>query len=190
MATDRICTIPDCGKRTHSRGYCNEHYRRVIDQKRPPERVRAPFGARRAFVLKVAASPPVQDCIFWNPKKPQTYVVFKHEGEYFTGHRLACEIAHGPPPAAKMDAAHGCGNRGCVNPQHLRWATRLDNMADSLAHGTRRMGERCARAKISESVARHIKHTDPRKSSEIAAELGVHLVTVRDIRNGRTWKHI
>lgn len=31
-----------------------------------------------------------------------------------------------------------CHNRGCVNPRHLRWGTRQDNIADRILDGTNR----------------------------------------------------
>lgn len=54
--------------------------------------------------------------------------------------RAMCMLAHGPPPTAGHVAAHSCGNGhgGCVHPEHLRWATVAENVADTLRHGTRR----------------------------------------------------
>jgi hypothetical protein len=52
--------------------------------------------------------------------------------------RAMCAAAHGPAPFKKAYAAHNCGrgHEGCVNPQHLRWATGTQNAADRLLHGT------------------------------------------------------
>lgn len=47
-------------------------------------------------------------------------------------HRYVCEQKHGPAPKGRNDAAHSCLNRLCINPKHLRWATRAENMADSM----------------------------------------------------------
>lgn len=56
--------------------------------------------------------------------------------------RLVCEEANGPPPTSKHDAAHntqgGCVGRICVNPSHLRWATRSANMLDIQRKSERR----------------------------------------------------
>lgn len=43
------------------------------------------------------------------------------------GHRISWELANGAiPPNGEID--HICHNRGCVNPEHLRLATRKQNM--------------------------------------------------------------
>jgi hypothetical protein len=49
--------------------------------------------------------------------------------------RFVCKLAHGSPPTEKHDAAHNCGNERCVNPHHLRWATRLLEVGKKLASG-------------------------------------------------------
>jgi len=41
-------------------------------------------------------------------------------------HRVAYELTHGPI-AASMDVDHTCYNKSCVNPAHLRVATRKQN---------------------------------------------------------------
>src|ERR1039458_3356779 len=51
-------------------------------------------------------------------------------------HQFICRKFHGPEPTAKHEVAHGCGNRICINPKHLRWATHTENEADKLLHGT------------------------------------------------------
>jgi hypothetical protein len=53
-------------------------------------------------------------------------------------HRVMCELAHGPAPTPKHQAAHSCGkgHEGCVNPGHLSWKTVSDNLLDRRQHGT------------------------------------------------------
>jgi hypothetical protein len=57
---------------------------------------------------------------------------WNYKGAYIA--RIMCEEAHGPPPTPKHDAAHdtpnGCIGGLCVNGEHLRWATRSENMLD------------------------------------------------------------
>ena len=66
-------------------------------------------------------------------------------------HRVVCRWTHGDPPSDKHEAAHSCGRRSCVNPSHLRWATRTENMADAIEHGTTMRGERSPVSRLTEA---------------------------------------
>ena len=59
-------------------------------------------------------------------------------------HRVVCELAHGPPPP-KAEACHsaacethGRQGRACLEPSHLRWASRASNARDRGAHAATR----------------------------------------------------
>lgn len=64
------------------------------------------------------------------------YGLIRIDGVMCRVHRLVCIRRHGPPPTDDLEAAHSCGNAGCVNPRHIRWATRFENAADKKLHGT------------------------------------------------------
>ena len=83
---------------------------------------------------------------------PEVCVVYRGEvdstgyGRVWTGsvkmqaHRYALMMHDGlVEPPAGLDAAHDpvlCSDRRCVNPFHLRWATRSENLGDRWAAGT------------------------------------------------------
>ena len=56
-------------------------------------------------------------------------------------HALAYTLTYGFVPEGHQ-VNHTCGNRACVNPDHLYSGTQSMNMVDSIEHGT----HRCARA--------------------------------------------
>jgi hypothetical protein len=88
-----------------------------------------------------------------------------------------------------MDAAHGaCHNRLCVNPRHLSWKTRKENVADTLRDGTRNCGVRNGRSKLSEAEILEIR-ADQRYGRKIAKDFGVTRQTISDIKLGRTWQN-
>lgn len=63
-----------------------------------------------------------------------------YNGKMYWAHRFMCELAHGPAPEYKPQAAHNCGNGhlGCVNPKHLEWKSNQENSQDKAAHGRSR----------------------------------------------------
>jgi len=125
-------------------------------------------------------------------------------------HRLMCELAHGEPPSSRLEAAHSCGmgRNGCVNPRHLRWATRKENAQDAVAHGavfnpygqpgTRKDGTRAAtigeshgRARLTRSdverIRNHLAHGG--KVKDAAEAYGVHRSTISLIKSGKNWSY-
>ena len=58
------------------------------------------------------------------------------KGKAFRLHRLVCEWKHGPTLLAGKDAyaIHRCGNRRCINPDHLAWADAKINGEDERWH--------------------------------------------------------
>jgi len=131
---------------------------------------------RRLFLADLFANGGMNECVFWPfaVRKSSGYGAFDIvEGGIKTSkdiHRHVCELQHGEAGKG-MQAAHACGQKLCVNPKHLYWATPIENMADAKAHGTMRGGGRY-RQKISKAEAVQIT-----KSSEshlaIAARFGV-----------------
>lgn len=66
------------------------------------------------------------DCLLWPfTKNARGYGTVTYARGY-TAAAAMCELAHGNRPEGKQ-SAHSCGVRLCVNPRHLRWATRSEN---------------------------------------------------------------
>lgn len=100
-----------------------------------------------------------------------------------------CEKAHGEPTSPELDAAHSCGVRLCINPRHLRWATRAENMADAIEHGTTTRGERHGAHKLEEVDVREILDLLSRGETHesIAVKYGVSRNAITGIANQRNW---
>lgn len=74
------------------------------------------------------------ECLIWPFSRHAQYgrgMVGSVGGQSWA-HRAMCEMAHGPAPADKPQAAHNCGkgHEGCVNPRHLEWKTNSQNQID------------------------------------------------------------
>lgn len=88
-----------------------------------------------------------------------------------------------------MFVLHRCNNPKCVNPNHLRLGTHLDNMQDRLEAGHYVKGRAHFNAKITEDIARAILR-DTRREKDVAAAHGVSRHIVGSIRRREAWCHI
>ena len=63
---------------------------------------------------------PTESCLLWQGevRKPSGYGVYTHEGRRTPAHKFAWEAAKGPVPTNRT-VRHRCGNKHCVNVEHL-----------------------------------------------------------------------
>lgn len=133
------------------------------------------------------------ECLNWPfAKSAHGYGIMKIRGvRAMTASRVMCALAHGNPPSEAHDAAHSCGNRLCVNPRHLRWATAKENAADMVLHGTDPSGEKNYAAKLSLDDVRKIRDRHSRGGESFSAlgkAFGVSGSNVAQICREATWK--
>lgn len=101
---------------------------------------------RRSFIAN-AFEHNLNECVIWpfSVRKSSGYGAFDDivDGKRVNKdvHRYVCERANGTPEKG-MQASHKCGQKLCVNPRHLYWATPKQNMADAISHGTLKGGGR------------------------------------------------
>ena len=88
-----------------------------------------------------------------------------------------------------MFACHKCDNPGCVNPDHIFIGTAKDNLLDMSNKGRSLRGEKSPNAKLTEDKV--IKIRNSKKPKEYwSKKYNVSIFTIRDVMNGRTWKHV
>lgn len=110
-----------------------------------------------------------------------------YEGRVQTGHRVVCLVVHGSCPSG-YEAAHRCGNRRCLNPGHIRWASGTENQADRRLHGTELKGSKNPAAKLSETAVRDIRDRRGKaRQVDLAAEYGVTQALISKIQRGHVW---
>lgn len=190
MAAAKICSVAGCGNKVIARGWCRAHYQRWARYGDPTDG-RALDGAAQSFVTNVAVPYAQNDCLIWPFGLCKGRGYMKVGGVTQVAHRVVCEAVYGAPPHPEMDSAHSCGNKVCVNPKHLRWATRLENEADKLVHGTRARGERHGNSKLStEAVQAILRMKGTAPSTKVGPMFDLHPATVRQIWRGDRWAHI
>lgn len=190
-ADTRRCGAKGCNEPLHAHGYCGRHaykFRAHGD----------PLGGRRGS----SPGEPLRwvtehvdhqgdDCLMWPFEIANNgYGVVRHDGKKRVASRVMCEAAHGLPPANDYDAAHSCGNghQGCMNPRHLSWKTRKDNVADAIDHGTWNHGEKVPSAKLTEADVREIRRIGTTQTQAALAErFGVRDNTISRILARKRW---
>lgn len=120
------------------------------------------------------------------------YGVVWDKGVRRVASRVMCEMAHGAPPSTSYDAAHSCGNGhlGCVNPSHLRWASKQENSADMRRHGVAPIREKHGRAKLTETDVEAMRLAILSRAAtqrELARMYNVHPSTVSLAVRGVNW---
>lgn len=178
----KLCSHPSCDRPHYGKGYCNRHYARLRRTGSADSVRKLANGTTTHWLTTVALTWESDNCLIW------PFAVGNHgyglcDGEL--AHRRVCEAENGAPPAG-LQAAHSCGNQLCVNKRHLRWATRQENEADKLTHGTRLMGESHPLAALSETDVLSIRAAKgPQR--EIANTYGISQQTVSDIKTRKRW---
>lgn len=105
-------------------------------------------------------------------------------------HRLVLEAFCGPRPP-DMECRHLNGNPQDNRwPENIEWATRAQNMADTVAHGTSTRGERNPRARLTRGSVRVICRLAARGRVEqrrVAEYFKVSRSSVCLIASGKSW---
>jgi hypothetical protein len=121
------------------------------------------------------------------------YGYIRWQGKSLRVSHLIWAEANGPIPPDKPHVLHECDNPPCCNPAHLWTGTHKENMADAAAKGRMRggfvYGERNGSAKLTEATVRAIRAADGTQYA-IATRFGINRENVRDIRKGKTWRHL
>lgn len=186
MAEHRLCSIPECGNKHFGRGFCRTHHRRWYRHGDALKKAGAANGEALAFMNDVVLPYTGQLCLEWPFAKNRAgYPVFGRS----SGTRYLCETLYGPPPTKKYEAAHSCGNPGCISPRHLSWKTHKDNEADKIVHGTQVRGVQAWNAVLTEEKVCEIKVLlrSGYGSTEISRKTGFHKSTIDNIKSGSCW---
>lgn len=132
------------------------------------------------------------ECVLWPFSLSQGYGTVWFDGRVHMAYRLVCTWAHGPAPFPKAHAAHSCGVRRCVNPHHIRWATRTQNERDKHIHGTSNRGERHGMHVLTADAVRSIRELRAAGIARavVAEKFNISLSSVSRVARGRGWRSV
>lgn len=107
-------------------------------------------------------------------------------------HRAVALAFHGVPKFPNAEAAHRNRQKADNRPGNLRWATRKENEADKLAHGTLLVGSRHSNSKVTEAdvLVMRQRRAAGDTLEAIAEDFGVCFQNVGLICQGKTWTHL
>ncbi len=188
MANQKLCSVPDCGKKFLAKGFCRAHYSRYRLYGDPCFGGTSP--GKPADFLARALELQTDDCVIWQfARSSFGYPKIWRDGRLAEVHRIVCTEIHGPPPTDKHEAAHSCGNGkdGCINGRHLTWKTRAENEADKLKHGTTNRGARNGQACLTEDNVRFIREAKGLTHKQMAKMFNVSSSTICSIRMRQRW---
>jgi len=177
--SSKICSICDCGKPVHARGWCGAHYHRW-QRHGDPLAGRTSEGEPVAF-LRSAINDPSDECILWPFSACNGYGAVYWDGRTIRAHRVALALYDGitiPDPA--IDTRHSCHTRLCINPRHLSWGSRSSNMIDMSMAG------RICGQKLTKSDVLKIRRSTSTQAA-IATAFNVSQSTIGRIKRRKIW---
>ena len=144
-------------------------------------------GRAIQFLRNHVAYPHKDWCVVWPFSTTRGYGTFGYLGKHYYAHRFICELAHGKAPSDTHEAAHGCGDTACVNPNHLSWKTPTENMLDCRQHGTHVRSRYGSAGKLTPEQAETIRGQQGLKTlRELADEYGMSESAISNVWTGKT----
>lgn len=107
-----------------------------------------------------------------------------------TTHRAMMLAVHGAIPPG-LWVLHKCDNRKCINPDHLYFGDRSQNVNDMINRGRctvpRLKHENHPNAKLSWNDVNEIRKIKGKTQKQISEKFNVSREAIKDIVNYRTW---
>lgn len=193
MAKQSTCSIQGCSKNAVARGYCSTHWKRwrTFGDANSGGPLKLRTGAPYAWICSlVERQPNTDDCIVWPyGRYSNGYGQLTRKAKKLKAHRVVCEMVNGEAPSDLHVVAHSCGkgHDGCVNPRHLRWATKAENAQEYVAHQTEH-GSAMPQATIPPDDVRAIRALKGILSQRRISELfGLSAAAVGAIHRRKIW---
>lgn len=194
MSAKKLCNIAGCDKPSRKRNMCAMHYTRWRLHG-DPHFVKISVSSKGeplAWLIDHLGYDG-DDCLRWPyASRGKGYGgVTTPDGQTMGAHRYMCILAHGEPPDQGSEARHLCGNGHlrCVNPRHLAWGSRQQNVDDRRVHDTNPSGERSGKTDFTQEEVEFVRSLKGQMMyKDIASLLGVDPSWVSRIMNRKRWK--
>lgn len=143
----------------------------------------------KRFWSKVAVSEVEGACWFWGGSLTGPgygHMTIWKNGKWVTGsaHRLAYTLAHGEIPG-NLVVMHKCGNKNCVNPNHLTLGTHKENSEDAARAGAYKQAKLREGGKAKLAAQMLVAGVPAYK---IAMQMGASDAAIRQIKDGISYR--
>lgn len=153
---------------------------------------RAPGGGEGMRWLRENVNHAGDSCLMWPMHSDDKgYAIVALNGRLKKASRVMCELAYGPPPMPRHEAAHSCGrgHKACVNPRHLSWKTRSENQRDRRRHGTHGRPGVYGKSKLTpEDIGQIRALSSTTTHKELARKFNCTPSNISKILSGARWK--
>lgn len=119
------------------------------------------------------------------------YGTLKVDGQMWRAHRLSYVVFVGPIPPG-LGVLHTCiGTPACINPEHLYVGDQTQNLADCVAQGRHRFGERSPNCKLTDAQVLEIRGLRRKMTrDDMAAKFGVSKAAINNVLGDSAWTHL
>ena len=133
-----------------------------------------------------------KDCWFWKGKVDRCgYGIYLINNFCHKSHRYCYEITNNLK-IGKQIAMHTCDTPKCVNPDHIKLGTHVDNQKDKFNKNRQAKGEKIATSKLTQKDvfdARNTYKNEKVTYKQLAAKYGVCKDTMQKAIRGINWSH-
>lgn len=185
------CEIRGCEKLNYRWLLCRDHYNRFLKYGDPLGG--QTFRGAPAEWLELAIKyHPRDECCIWPYGTAKGYGVVTYKGVAGYAHQYALILDGFPRPDPPNDETlHSCDVKLCINPDHLRWGTHKENMAELFQRKPPALprGSTHCNTHLTDCDIRKIR-ADARPARCIAPEYNVSQSAIHRIKNRSTWNHV
>lgn len=186
------CTAPQCPEKYFNKGFCKLHYDRFMKHGMTEKKERIyKVNPEERFHQHYKINQE-NNCWEWiKPLDKHGYGEIWVHTRKFKSHRYSYILHNGEIPLDRI-ICHRCGNKICVNPEHLYAGTYKDNVADAIRMREIPIGEDNYLAKLTNSQVKEIKIklSQGSRNCDLANEYKVNKNRISAIKTGIIWKHI
>jgi len=139
-------------------------------------------------ISKYASPEAITGCILWSGPVSNGYPRISLFNKEYRVSRYVYKKIHGNFDE-NLNVCHTCDNPLCINPDHLFFGTHTENQQDKFKKNRQAKGVTHGCSKLNDEQAATAKFTSI-KPTVLAKEFNCSATIIRQIRQGKYWKHL